>query len=120
MRTSFELATTRPGATHCLTCLTSTARRSGRLGPPFLAWQDGTAPPVIELRGMPVSIDRICGLLWQCEDMRPFDLIDALGEHAPPGRPLRHLTYASGARLLRLLYQRALLARAERAVWAAS
>ena len=86
----------------------------------FLAWQDGTAPPLIELRGMPVSIDRICGLLWRCDDMMPFDLFEAMADQAPPGRPLHHPTYASGARLLRLLYQRALLARAERAVRATS
>ena len=86
----------------------------------FLAWQDGAPPPVIELHHMPASIDRVCGLLGRCDDTMPYDLFEAMAEHAPPGRPLQHLTYACGARLLRLLYQRALLARAERAVRAAS
>ncbi len=49
----------------------------------------------------------------------PESLSDAMADQAPLGKPLQHFTYASEARLLRLLYLRDLLARAERALKAA-
>ena len=86
----------------------------------FRAWREGAPAPVITIRGMPASIDRICGLLWRCSDVMPGSLSEAMSQFAPPGRPLQYFTYASGARQLRILYLSDLLARAERASRAAS
>ena len=82
----------------------------------FLAWEDGTPPPTIEVRGVPISIDRMCSMMWMCNDALPTDLAEALADRASFGRPLGSRTYAGGARVLRYLYNQALLSRAERAV----
>ena len=81
----------------------------------FLAWEEGTPPPAIDVRGVPVSIDRMCSMLWLCSDALPADLAGALAERAAPGRPLSTHTYSGGARVLRFLYNQALLSRADHA-----
>ncbi len=71
----------------------------------FLAWEDGTPPPVIEFRGEPLSINAVCTKLWTSTNPLPADLAEIIAKNAPFGRPLGNRTYGGGARVLRRLCQ---------------
>src|SRR5262245_21907195 len=66
----------------------------------FEAWENGEPEPSIEIDGQALSLSEVCGLVWNCTDIMPAavrnalkDLLDAHGD----ARCFRG-TYAAGAR----------------------
>lgn len=71
----------------------------------YEAWTDGEAEPVVLCAGRPLSVSRVCGLLWNSTDTLPVLWVNALADlqHASD-TPLRQgASYAQGARILRPL-----------------
>ncbi|WP_342150415.1 hypothetical protein [Methylorubrum sp. SB2] len=37
----------------------------------YEAWEEGTDEPTVDVRDRPVTLSRLCGLLWNCSDTMP-------------------------------------------------
>ncbi|CAO4183532.1 BRA0787 family protein [Methylorubrum aminovorans] len=72
----------------------------------FEAWEEGADEPTVDVRDRPVTITRLCGLLWNCSDTMPGSEQRVL-EDMLPGRWIGDdrrgtlNTYAMAARAMR-------------------
>jgi len=80
--------------------------------PAYIAWEDGTPEPTVELREQQVTISQLCGLLWNCHDILPSG---AIFELDGCDADLKSQTYASAARWMKAECTRQ-LAKPERSV----
>ena len=63
-------------------------------------WNDGEPEPTVEVREKAVLISAVCGYLWNCGDIMPHMMVDAIND-LTPFDPLLRRTYAAGARKLK-------------------
>ena len=67
----------------------------------YEAWEDGDPEPCVEVRGRPMRLSEVCGLLWNCSDTMPGidarhlegmlrDLEASCGSYARAARALKH------------------------------
>ncbi len=68
----------------------------------YEAWDDGEPEPTVDLRGRPVSLSTLCGLLWNCSDIMPGSARSQMVDMLPFGITEGHVTtYARAARALK-------------------
>jgi hypothetical protein len=69
----------------------------------YIATDHGEFPDTIEYRGCNLSVDQICGHLWNCTDIVPLMYCSDLADLVPPVSPVRSngWSYAQAARVLR-------------------
>jgi hypothetical protein len=66
-------------------------------------WHSPSPLPAVQLRDVPIPLERLCGLLWNCSDAMPGDDADVLAdivEKRTKDRP-RIVSYAHAARALK-------------------
>lgn len=66
-------------------------------------WPPGSPEPWVELRAEQVPAAYVCGLLWNCTDQMPGDLVRSVVSLAPD---CRGSTYACAARSLKPIIRR--------------
>ena len=70
----------------------------------FGAWKAGEPEPTVDVREQPMTLSRICGLVWNCSDIMPGSEARALADVLPldeARRTTRIETYAQGARAMK-------------------
>ena len=67
----------------------------------FCSWNDREPEPTVEFEvryvPRPISLTQACGLVWNCTDFLPGDVVDMLME---AGLDLKRGTYAAAARAM--------------------
>lgn len=76
----------------------------------YESWNDGEPEPIVKVGydETPMTISKICGLVWNCSDIMPWMLCRDIDDLLPSGHECgARSTYAQGARHMKAMIDRA-------------